>query len=117
VSYILTGYLRENKKSNEAAMKYFLFGSITSAIMLYGMSLFYGATASLNLGEIGRVITSDTNYEVLALFAMALVLAGVGFKIALVPVHPWAPDAYEGAPAPVTPCLAWGPKVLGFACL
>jgi NADH-quinone oxidoreductase subunit N len=117
VSYILTGYLRENKKSNEAAMKYFLFGAITSAIMLYGMSLFYGATASLNLGEIGRVITTDTNYEVLALFAMGLILAGVGFKIALVPFHMWAPDAYEGAPTPVTAFLSVGPKVAGFAVL
>ncbi len=117
VSYILTGYLRENKKSNEAAMKYFLFGSITSAIMLYGMSLFYGATASLNLGVIGSVITADTNYEVLALFALALVLAGVGFKIALAPFHQWAPDAYEGAPTPVTAFLSVGPKVAGFAIL
>ncbi len=117
ISYILTGYLRENKKSNEAAIKYFLFGSITSAIMLYGMSLFYGATASLNLGEIGAVITADTNYEVLALFASALVLAGVGFKIALVPFHMWAPDAYEGAPTPVTAFLSVGPKVAGFAVL
>jgi proton-translocating NADH-quinone oxidoreductase chain N len=117
VSYVMTGYLRENKKSNEAAMKYFLFGSITSAIMLYGMSLFYGATASLNLGEIGAVITANTNYEVLALFAIALMLAGVGFKIALVPFHQWAPDAYEGAPTPVTAFLSVGPKVAGFAVL
>jgi proton-translocating NADH-quinone oxidoreductase chain N len=117
VSYILTGYLRENKKSNEAAIKYFLFGSITSAIMLYGMSLLYGATGSLNLGEIGAVITADTNYEVLALFAAALVLAGIGFKIALVPFHMWAPDAYEGAPTPVTTFLSIGPKVAGFAVL
>lgn len=117
VSYILTGYLRENKKSNEAAMKYFLFGSITAAVMLYGMSLFYGATGSINLGEIGRVITADTNYEVLALFALALVVAGVGFKIALVPFHQWAPDAYEGAPTPVTAFLSVGPKVAGFAVL
>ncbi len=117
VSYVLTGYLRENKKSNEAAMKYFLFGSITSAIMLYGMSLFYGATSSLNLGEIGAIITGDTNFEVLALFAMALVLTGVGFKIALVPFHQWAPDAYEGAPTPVTAFLSVGPKVAGFAVL
>ena len=117
VSYILTGYLRENKKSNEAAIKYFLFGAITSAIMLYGMSLFYGATGSLNLGEIGAIITQDTNYEVLALFAMGLVLAGIGFKIALVPFHMWAPDAYEGAPTPVTAFLSVGPKVAGFAVL
>jgi proton-translocating NADH-quinone oxidoreductase chain N len=117
ISYILTGYLRENKKSNEAAMKYFLFGSITSAVMLYGMSLFYGASQSLNLGEIGAVIASDTNYEVLALFALGLVLAGVGFKISLVPFHQWAPDAYEGAPTPVTAFLSVGPKVAGFAIL
>lgn len=117
VSYILTGYLRENKKSNEAAIKYFLFGSITSAIMLYGMSLFYGVTASLNLGEIGAVVTANTNYEVVALFATALVLCGVGFKIALAPFHMWAPDAYEGAPTPVTAFLSVGPKLAGFAVL
>jgi proton-translocating NADH-quinone oxidoreductase chain N len=117
VSYILTGFLRENKKSNEAALKYFLFGSITSAVMLYGMSLFYGATGSLNLGEIGKVITGDTNYEVMALFALGLMLAGIGFKISLVPFHMWAPDAYEGAPTPVTMFLSVGPKVAGFAVL
>lgn len=117
VSYVMTGYLRENKKSNEAAIKYFLFGAITSAIMLYGMSLFYGATASLNLGEISKVITGDTNYEVLALFATGLMLAGIGFKISLVPFHMWAPDAYEGAPTPVTAFLSVGPKVAGFAVL
>ncbi|TAH51657.1 MAG: NADH-quinone oxidoreductase subunit N [Chloroflexota bacterium] len=117
VSYILTGYLRENKKSNEAAIKYFLFGAIASAIMLYGMSMFYGATGSLNLAQIGAVITADTNYEVLALFAAALMLAGIGFKIALVPFHMWAPDAYEGAPTPVTAFLSVGPKVAGFAIL
>ncbi|RIK34342.1 MAG: NADH-quinone oxidoreductase subunit N [Chloroflexi bacterium] len=117
VSYILTGFLRENKKSNEAALKYFLFGAIASAVMLYGMSLFYGATGSLNLGEIGKVITGDTNYEVLALFALGLMLAGIGFKISLVPFHMWAPDAYEGAPTPVTMFLSVGPKVAGFAVL
>lgn len=117
VSYVLTGYLREVKISNEAAIKYFLFGAITSAIMLYGMALLYGATASLNLGEIGQVITGDTNYEVLALFATGLMLAGIGFKISLVPFHQWAPDAYEGAPTPVTAFLSVGPKVAGFAVL
>lgn len=117
MSYILTGYLRDNKKSNEAALKYFLFGSITSAVMLYGMSLFYGATASLNLGVIGAVITADTNFEVLALFALGLMLAGIGFKISLVPFHQWAPDAYEGAPTPVTAFLSVVPKVAGIAVL
>lgn len=117
ISYILTGYLRENRKSNEAAMKYFLFGSITSAVMLYGMSLLYGATQSLNLGEIGLALTGNTQLEVIALFATALMLAGFGFKISLVPFHMWAPDAYEGAPTPVTAFLSVGPKVAGFAVL
>lgn len=117
VSYILTGYLREDKRSNEAAMKYFLFGAIAAAIMLYGMSLFYGASGSLNLGEIGKVITGDTNYEVIALFAMGLVMAGIGFKMAVVPFHMWSPDAYEGAPTPVTAFLSVGPKVAAFAVL
>ncbi len=117
MSYILTGFLREDKRSIEAALKYFLYGAIASAVMLYGMSLFYGATGSLNLGEIGKVITGDTNYEIMALFAFGLMLAGIGFKIALVPFHMWAPDAYEGAPTPVTAFLSVGPKVAGFAVL
>lgn len=85
--------------------------------MLYGMSLFYGATNSLNLGVIGAVITADTNFEVLALFALGLMLAGIGFKISLVPFHQWAPDAYEGAPTPVTAFLSVVPKVAGIAVL
>lgn len=116
-SYILTGYLRENKRSNEASIKYFLFGSITSAVMLYGMSIYYGATGSLNLGRIGAVFTQSTELEVMALFATALMMAGFGFKIALVPFHGWAPDAYEGAPTPVTAFLSIGPKAAGFAIL
>lgn len=119
MSYLLTGFLREDKKSNEAAMKYFLYGAITSAVMLYGLSLLYGATGSLNLDGIakGFSATADTSLQHLAVIAFALVLAGFGFKISLVPFHQWAPDAYEGAPTPVTAFLSVGPKAAGFALL
>lgn len=119
MSYLLTGFLREDKKSNEAAMKYFLYGAITSAVMLYGLSLFYGATGSLNLDGIAKAFaaTADTSLRHVAVIAFALVLAGFGFKISLVPFHQWAPDAYEGAPTPVTAFLSVGPKAAGFALL
>lgn len=118
-SYLLTGFLREDKKSNEAAIKYFLYGAITSAVMLYGLSLLYGATGSLNLLEIARAFaaTVDPSVRMVALVSTALVLAGLGFKISLVPFHQWAPDAYEGAPTPVTAFLSVGPKAVGFAAL
>ncbi len=118
-SYIMVGWLRNNVRSNEAAIKYLLYGAISSAMMLYGMSLLYGATGSTNLYEIARVFT-DPATRVLGLFnlgitAAVLMLVGFGFKAALVPFHQWSPDAYEGAPTPVTTFLAVGPKAAGFA--
>ncbi|HEX9076213.1 MAG TPA: NADH-quinone oxidoreductase subunit N [Anaerolineae bacterium] len=118
-SYLLTGFLRNDKKSNEGALKYFLYGAITSAVMLYGFSLLYGATGSLNLTELATALanTSDRSLASLGLVGTALVLAGFGFKISLVPFHMWAPEAYEGAPTPVTAFLSVGPKAAGFALL
>jgi NADH-quinone oxidoreductase subunit N len=118
-SYLLTGFLREDRKSNEAAIKYFLYGAITSAVMLYGLSLLYGVSGSLNLTDIATAFskTVDPSIHALALVSTALVLAGLGFKISLVPFHQWAPDAYEGAPTPVTAFLSVGPKAVGFAIL
>lgn len=117
MSYILTGFLRENRLSNEAAIKYFLFGAVTSATMLYGMSLFYGATGSLNLIEVALFLHQNAATQTLALFGTALMVVGFGFKMALVPFHQWSPDAYEGAPTPVTAFLSVGPKAAGFAIL
>ena len=119
-SYILVGYLREDPKSNEGAMKYFLYGATASGIMLYGMSLVYGVTGTTNLAQIASVfaagqLTGDMVW--LMLPAMVMLLAGFGFKIALVPFHQWSPDAYEGAPTPVTAFLSVGPKAAGFAIL
>ncbi len=118
-SYLLTGFLRNDKKSNEGAIKYFLFGAITSSVMLYGLSLLYGATGSLNLADLNTLLsaTSDNSLRVLALVGGALVLAGFGFKISLVPFQFWAPEAYEGAPTPVAAFLSVGPKAAGFAVL
>ncbi len=121
-SYILTGYLRDHPKSNEASIKYFLYGAITSAGMLYGATLLYGVTGSTNLAEIAaffgdREAMLLTNLDNLALPIAAFLLAGFGFKIALVPFHHWSPDAYEGAPTPVTAFLSVGPKAAGFAVL
>jgi proton-translocating NADH-quinone oxidoreductase chain N len=119
MSYLLTGFLREDKKSNEAAIKYFLYGAITSAVMLYGLSLLYGISGSLNLTDIARAFASsvDPTTRVVALVSTALVIAGLGFKISLVPFHQWAPDVYEGAPTPITAFLSVGSKAVGFAVL
>lgn len=119
MSYLLTGFLRNDKRSNEGALKYFLYGAITSAVMLYGLSLLYGATGSMNLAEVATLFatTTDTSIRTLGLVATALILAGFGFKISLVPFHQWAPEAYEGAPTPVTAFLSVGPKAAGFALL
>jgi NADH-quinone oxidoreductase subunit N len=119
MSYLLTGFLREDRKSNEAAIKYFLYGAITSAVMLYGLSLLYGISGSLNLNDIARAFATsvDPTTRVVALASTALVLAGLGFKLSLVPFHQWAPDVYEGAPTPVTAFLSVGSKALGFAVL
>jgi len=119
-SYVLVGFLRGDKKSNEAAIKYFLFGATASAIMLYGISLLYGATGTINLAEIAAFFASKaaaTPLRWLALPSIILLLAGFGFKISLVPFHQWAPDTYEGAPTPITAFLATGSKATGFALL
>jgi len=121
-SYVMVGWLRHHQRSNEAAMKYLLYGAVSSAIMLYGMSLLYGATGSTNVYEIAAAFTGEAgvNAQVSGLFdigmvAAVLMMVGFGFKVALVPFHQWSPDAYEGAPTPVTAFLAVGPKAAGFA--
>jgi NADH-quinone oxidoreductase subunit N len=117
-SYILTGYLRDDPRSTEAAIKYFIYGAAASAVMLYGFSLLYGATGTTDLGTIATALaTGSVTVQWLVVPAMIMALAGLGFKIALVPFHQWSPDAYEGAPTPVTAFLSVGPKAAGFAVL
>ncbi len=119
--YILTGFARTDKLSNEAALKYFLLGIFSTAILVYGMAWLYGATGNTNLREIGKVVAAiNTSGGGVAnsgwvMLAMLLLLAGLGFKIAAVPFHMWTPDAYQGAPTPVTAFMSVGPKAAGFA--
>ncbi len=117
VSYLLVGFLRTNPRSKEASIKYFLFGSFCSGIMLYGMSLLFGATGSLDLREVTQIIASNTSFSTVIFTSLILLLAGIGFKISMAPFHLWAPDAYEAAPTPVTALLTVAPKAVGFALL
>ena len=115
-SYILTGFLREDPRSSEASMKYFLYGSMASAMMLYGMSLLFGATSSTNLVEIAQglgAVVQGLDWVIYP--AIVLLIVGFGYKTAVAPFHQWSPDAYEGAPTPVTAFLAVGSIGAGFA--
>jgi NADH-quinone oxidoreductase subunit N len=115
-SYILTGYLRDDRRSTEAAIKYFLYGAALSAVMLYGMSWLYGLTGSTDLSGIATtLVEKESSLRLVVLPALILMVAGFAFKIGAVPFHQWAPDAYEGAPTPVTAFLSVGPKLAGFA--
>ena len=111
--YILTAFHKGALKSQEAAVKYFMFGAISSAFLLFGMSYLYGVTGATNLREIAAVIQT-TGSSPLLVVALLFILVGFGFKVAVVPFHLWAPDAYEGAPTPVTAFIATGSKVASF---
>lgn len=114
-SYVLTGFLREDRRSAEAGVKYFLYGSVASALMLYGMSLLYGASGSLDLRTIGEALLNAPDISDIILPASLLTLVGFGFKASLAPFHQWAPDIYDGAPTPITAYLSTASKSVGFA--
>jgi NADH-quinone oxidoreductase subunit N len=117
-SYILAGYLRDDKRNNESALKYFLLGSFATAFLLYGIAWIYGITGSTNLVEIRRVLISGGAPSlVLTGTAAAMMFVGFGFKISVAPFQIWAPDVYQGAPAPVSAFLSVGPKAAAFAIL
>ncbi len=115
--YVLVGFLRRETRSNEAAMKYFLLGVFSSAILAYGFSLLFGIAASTRLADITQAIQTRSAKDPLVLLALGTTAAGVLFKISAVPFHMWAPDAYEGAPTPVTAYLSVGSKAASFAIL
>ena len=114
--YILVGFIKPNQRSNEAAVKYFLLGAFSLGILLYGMSLLYGVSGTTSLRGMAMVLGGQARDPLLVL-AVILVVAGLGFKIAAVPFHMWAPDVYEGAPTPVTAFLSVGSKAASFAML
>ncbi|MDZ7344101.1 MAG: NADH-quinone oxidoreductase subunit N [candidate division KSB1 bacterium] len=116
-SFALAAYLKTVKRSSEAGLKYTIYGAFSSGLMLYGFSLIYGLTGSLNIYEISRILDTSTPNPLTLFVAVLLILAGFGYKIASVPFHFWAPDVYEGAPTPITAFLSVGPKAAGFALL
>ncbi len=115
ISYTLVGSLRGNRRSHEAGLKYVIFGGVASGAMLYGFSWLYGMTGSLDIAEMAYVLQTGGAQPLTLLFALVLVLVGLGFKMAAVPFHMWCPDVYEGAPVTVTAFLSVGPKAAGFA--
>jgi NADH-quinone oxidoreductase subunit N len=127
--YILAGYFRNDRTSAEAGIKYFLFGALSSGILLYGMSLAYGFTASTNRGQGGGLIygtlfseiakagTTATGSTALLTLAVVFIVAGIGYKIAVVPFHSWVPDVYQGAPTPITAFVSTASKTAGFILL
>jgi NADH-quinone oxidoreductase subunit N len=129
-TYVMAGFRRTDVRSNESSLKYFILGSFSSAFLLYGIALIYGATSIAEPGPAGslsRIVAGTTNipeiasrigqaqYPALLFAGVAMMLVGFGFKIATAPFHIWTPDVYEGAPTPVTAFMAAGPKAAGFA--
>ena len=119
-TYVLAGFRRTDVRSNESSLKYFILGSFSSAFLLYGIALIYGATATETLPGTTNIATiagrlNQSLYPPLLLAGVAMLLVGFGFKIATAPFHVWTPDVYEGAPTPVTAFMAAGPKAAGFA--
>jgi NADH-quinone oxidoreductase subunit N len=113
--YALTALRREHVVATEAAMKYFVLGALASGFLLYGLSMMYGATGSLNLGQVFAAIgTGVINPQVLV-FGLVFVVAGLGFKLGLAPFHMWVPDVYQGAPTAVTLMISGAPKLAAFA--
>lgn len=115
-SYVLSGYTKKIKRSSEAAMKYIIYGAASSGIMIYGMSLLYGFTGTMNIYEISSFLSAASiSGNPLIVIVMIMILAGFGYKISSVPFHFWTPDVYEGAPVPVTAFLAVTSSAAGFA--
>ena len=114
-SYILAGFLRGDERSEEAAIKYFLYGASSGAVLLFGMSLLFGLTGSTDLAAVGQALKAGGDMHWLGVVALALVLGGLGYKASLVPFHQWAPDTYDGAPTPISAFLSTASKAAGFA--
>jgi len=113
--YILTGFAKRDLTSQEGALKYFLLGAFSSAILLYGIALSYGIAGTTNIPAVGAAVAAADTPAALAVIAMALLIVGFAFKTALVPFHMWTPDVYQGAPTPVTGFMAAATKAAAFA--
>jgi NADH-quinone oxidoreductase subunit N len=116
-TYILVGFLRRDRRSNEAALKYLLLGAFSSGIFAYGLSLFYGISGSTNLAIIARALLAQNPHNPVVVLALLTTMVGLLFKIAAIPFHQWAPDAYEGAPTSITGFMSVGVKAAAWAML
>lgn len=114
-SYALVALRRDSRVTSESAIKYFVLGALASGFLLYGMSMMYGATGSLNLAEVFRVVESGRVNTTMLAFGVVFIVAGVSFKLGAAPFHMWIPDIYQGSPTAVTLLIAAGPKVAAFA--
>ncbi|WP_151634086.1 NADH-quinone oxidoreductase subunit NuoN [Noviherbaspirillum aerium] len=114
-TYALVALRRGNAVSTEAAMKYFILGALSSGFLLYGMSMLYGATGSLDLTEVAKATASGSVNKTVLVFGLVFVVSGLAFKLGVVPFHMWVPDVYQGAPTAVTLLLGGAPKLAGFA--
>jgi len=116
-TYVLVGFLRRDRRSNEAALKYLLLGAFSSGIFAYGLSLFYGISGGTNLGIIARAVSGLSPHNPVVTIALLTTMVGLLFKIAAVPFHMWAPDAYEGAPTSITGFMSVAVKAAAWALL
>jgi len=114
-TYALVAFDRESRRGSEAAMKYFVLGSMASGMLLYGMSMIYGATGSLDLYEISAAITQRGTDDLILVFGLVFLVVGLSFKLGVVPFHMWIPDVYHGAPVAVTLFISSVPKMAAFA--
>ena len=114
-SYALVALRREDATATEAAMKYFVLGAMASGFLLYGLSMVYGATGSLDIGEVFKAVNSGQIRHQVLVFGVVFIVAGLAFKLGAVPFHMWEPDVYEGAPTVVTLLIAGAPKLAAFA--
>ncbi|MBZ0105362.1 MAG: NADH-quinone oxidoreductase subunit NuoN [Sulfuricella denitrificans] len=113
--YAMVALQRDSAISTEAAMKYFVLGALASGLLLYGMSMLYGATGSLNINQVATVIQNTTGNHVVLTFGLVFIVAGLAFKLGVVPFHMWIPDVYQGAPTAVTLFIGSAPKIAAFA--
>lgn len=116
-SYVLAGFVKTSLRNSEASLKYVIYGGVSSGIMIFGISLIYGITGSTNLSEINSILKVTYTSDIAFLLSVLMVLAGLGFKISIVPFHFWTPDVYEGAPITITAYLSVASKAAGFAAL
>jgi NADH-quinone oxidoreductase subunit N len=116
-TYVLVGFLRRDRRSNEAALKYMLLGAFSSGIFAYGLSLFYGLSGGTNLRDIARAVSAQSPHSPVVVIALLTTMTGLLFKIAAVPFHQWAPDAYEGAPTSITGFMSVAVKAAAWALL